>query len=79
MCVWLLNGKCKGEVYTVKMFDGQIKLSVCEEHLRQHLEVMLAHTFAVNVDGILSLTKEARKLLLWRHLALKTAPRKLKT
>lgn len=60
-CVWNMGGPCADEVYDVPMFDNQIKVPVCANHLEDHTNVMILHANDYDVEEVISKDSDWRK------------------
>ena len=69
-CVWKMGDRCKGEVRSVELFSSQIRVSVCERHLRHHVELMVIHAFKGEINGVLNTSVYTRSLLAQHCLAI---------
>jgi len=59
-CVWKLDTDCGGKIEKVKMFKGQIAVSVCEQHLKEHKVIMALNAAGCDIDKVLAKGNEWR-------------------
>jgi hypothetical protein len=52
---------CEGKVEEVEMFDGQIKIPICEQHLEEHRDIMILHKHKYDIEEILQESAEYRR------------------
>ena len=68
-CVWDTGNPCAGQVTEQDMFSKQIKLPICEYHLRDHMAIMaLNNSGTTDLGEILELTPEERSKLVYEHM-----------
>lgn len=60
-CVWNTGGACHENVWEVEMFDNQISVPICENHLRDHIAIMTLHAQGYDVEKILNSEPEWRR------------------
>lgn len=60
-CVWNMGGPCGDEVYEVPLFDNQIKVPVCSNHIEDHEHVMILHANDYDVEEVISKDSDWRK------------------
>lgn len=60
-CVWQIGTPCGGEVREAELFDHQIRIPICENHLQEHEDIMLLHKNKYDVEEILNQKAEQRR------------------
>lgn len=60
-CVWNMGSKCSENVYDVEIFQNQIKVPICENHLQDHEYVMILHRNGYDVEEVIQKDADYRK------------------
>lgn len=60
-CVWNMGSKCASTVYDVEIFNSQIKVPICENHLEDHEYVMILHANNYDVEEVIQKDPDYRK------------------
>jgi len=60
-CVWNMGGSCADKVFQVAMFNNQMKVPVCENHLEDHEHVMTLYANDYDIEEVISKDSDWRK------------------
>lgn len=57
-CEWRIDEQCQGKVSKEELFGHQIRVSVCERHLKCHKNIVLLHHSGYDIEKILAMSFE---------------------
>ena len=60
-CVWNMGSPCNGDVVETELFDAQIKIPICDDHIEEHRDIMTLHKNGYDIEEVLNMTAEERR------------------
>ena len=67
LCVWNMGTPCDGRVSNRLMFDNQLEIPICDQHLHEHREVMALHDKGHDIEEIVDMSPSRRKELIAKY------------
>ena len=60
-CVWNMGTPCSGELKEQLIFDGQVKVLICDKHKLEHIDVITLHSNGYKIETILQMSAQERR------------------
>ena len=60
-CVWNMGTPCDGKIGEEDMFDAQIRVPICEIHIKQHRDILTLHKNGYDIEEVLQMSAEDRR------------------
>lgn len=67
MCVWTIDGTCSCKKFEATIFKGQLKIPICEKHLKNHRNIMTLRSSGKDIDKVINATSEEIEDFIKRH------------
>lgn len=62
-CVWSIGTECNGEITAELMFNDQIKIPICSNHLSEHKKLIFLHSHNHDIEELLKMSLDERDKL----------------
>lgn len=67
LCVWNIGTPCNGRVSKQLMFNRQLEIPICDQHIHEHREIMGLHSQGYNIEKLVEMSSSYRKELVAKH------------
>lgn len=60
-CVWNMGTPCEGKTNEQDLFDAQIRVPICTDHLQQHRDILTLHKNGYDIEDVLQMASDDRR------------------